>query len=153
MPRVDHFVGYPVPSLVTPNKPKEGEWQFGLMLEGGTTIRFYRQDVPKASAVSGEGKFIMSVTNHADGKIDIVIGESKGTNRPPVPTATIKSDQGSYSIITEDEPEIEWFPTQVDGIFTIPPENSDRLQEGPQEREEDEEVREPVLGVEEAENG
>lgn len=137
MARADWYVGYPVKALVRPHRAKKGErrqeWKFGLVLDGGTIIRFYKQTAPKESEVAGENHFISSVTNHADGSIDLVI--SIPTAEPPTKEMKkITVRQGEYSIV-DDEGE-EWFPVNTEQVeLVVPEEPSERLQEAPEASE------------------
>lgn len=166
MARVDHYVGYPVMAMVLPHKKER--WKFGLILEDGTTIRFYEGDPPLESKVAGEGKFLMAVTNNFDGSVQIVIGKKQRSPITPfVATYTLDGGVGNYSVVSADDPEVEWFPMNEKATVSIPEIDTARVQEGPSAewyaaeekrvRAEDEEfareVHEPVLDVEEAENG
>lgn len=132
MARVDHYVGYPVMAMVLPHKKER--WKFGLILEDSTTIRFYEGDPPLESKVAGEGKFLMAVTNNFDGSVQIVIGKKQRSPITPfVATYTIDGGVGNYSVVSSDDPEVEWFPMNEKATVSIPEMDTARVQDGPSE--------------------
>lgn len=153
MARVDHYVGYPVEAVVQPNKGTNSEWTFGLVLEGGAVIRFYNVPVPKESEVAGAGKFIMAVTNYADGAVDVIVGKPADVpTQPPKEAAKLAVEQGSYSVIKPEEPDVEWFPLQASDLGLPEDPSGVRAVEAP-EPQKGENGSEPISAVEEAENG